>query len=244
MLEYYKSISSKAGLSLDCLDSTSDKFGKTAVETTNLDNKSARVRIYGPIDSFWGFDVKGLFDYFDGLGDDLESIEVEITSPGGNVFDGMAVYSYLRKRASEGVAVTTVAHGIAASIASVIFAAGDTRLMGDGSQLMVHNPHGLFLVHGDLADITKKFGKLQNVLKSSQDNLVDVMASRSGNSKKDIAEMMDAETWFNVEESVEKGFATGTVEADDKEDVIEDSVIETLKASYMETILNSIKRGI
>ena len=70
--------------------------------------------------------------------DALETVEIEINSPGGSVLEGTRIYNALRKMSARGVEVTTVVNGLAASMGSVILMAGDKRRMTKGSRIMIH----------------------------------------------------------------------------------------------------------
>jgi ATP-dependent protease ClpP protease subunit len=97
------------------------------------------IRIYEQIGNDWfgeGKTAKAFCDEVDGLGD-LETLNVHINSPGGNVFDGLAIYNFLRRRKAE---VVVFIDGLAASIASIIAAAGDRVVMPENSNLFIHNP--------------------------------------------------------------------------------------------------------
>lgn len=127
-------------------------------------------------------------------------IAVHINSPGGDVFDGMAIADALR--AHKGGEVTTIAEGMAASIASVIFATGKSRIMADGSMLMIHN--AWTMAAGDY----RRFEEISGRLKKVNDNLVSAYKSAGIESEKQIRDMMDAETFLNADEAVELGIAT------------------------------------
>ncbi|HUU98920.1 MAG TPA: head maturation protease, ClpP-related, partial [Phycisphaerae bacterium] len=125
-------------------------------------------------------------------------IVLRINSPGGEVFDGLAIYNYLR---SEKTPVTVLVDGLAASIASVIAMAGDVVTMPSNAFLMVHNPW-TFAV-GD-ADELKKVGE---TLEKFNDSLVGIYAKRTGKDAAEIKALLDAETWMNGTEAVAEGFA-------------------------------------
>src|SRR5690606_20686326 len=111
----------------------------------------AVVRVY---DEIWDLGINAQ-DFVSDL-DDITApkMRVEINSPGGDVWSGIAIYNALRMHPAS---VTTRVDGIAASIASVIAQAGDTRIMLGGSQMMVHNAWGLTvgnrLDHAEMADV-------------------------------------------------------------------------------------------
>ena len=126
-------------------------------------------------------------------------ITVRINSPGGDFFEGQAIYNALRNHKGR---VTTQVMGIAASAASVIAMAGDEIVMSKTSWLMIHNVWSVIV--GD-----------KNVLKSAIADMekfdqvtADLYQARTGLSAKEITAMMDAETFLSGAEAVDKGFAT------------------------------------
>lgn len=140
---------------------------------------------------------------------DTEKILVRINSPGGAVFDGMAVYNSLRTHPAT---VTAQIDGVAASIASVVAMAGSTVRMLRGTQLMIHKP---LMFGGGNAD---DFRELAELLDQVEGSIVDVYKAHSDLSVKDIKAAMKAETWYNPEAALDAGFAT---ELDEDEDAVE-----------------------
>ena len=102
-------------------------------------DKEATLNIYGDIANFSGFgdsvQAKSLVEQLDEM-TDVEKINVYINSYGGEVAEGLAIYNALRRHKAK---VITHCEGFACSIASVIFMAGDERIMSDSSLLMIHN---------------------------------------------------------------------------------------------------------
>jgi ATP-dependent Clp endopeptidase proteolytic subunit ClpP len=162
---------------------------------TNLADGEAVVRIY---DEIWDLGVNALDLAADLDGIDADRIRVEINSPGGSVFDGIAIYNALRNHPAH---VTTRVDGIAASIASVIAQAGDTRIMVTGSQMMIHNAWGMTV--GDRQDHTDMAG----VLAQQDEVIASIYAARSGKPADEFRALMDAETWLTAERAVEAGLA-------------------------------------
>lgn len=131
-----------------------------------------------------------------------DSVRVEINSPGGDVFAGLAIYNGLR---NSGKKVNVRVLGLAASAASLVAMAGDTIEMPENSFMMVHNPWG-FAMGGasdmrDTADMLDKLGV----------SLASTYAKRTGKSAEEIAALLDAETWMSAAEAVDAGFATAVI---------------------------------
>ena len=131
-----------------------------------------------------------------------DSVRVEINSPGGDVFAGLAIYNGLR---NSGKKVNVRVLGLAASAASLVAMAGDTIEMPENSFMMVHNPWG-FAMGGasdmrDTADMLDKLGA----------SLASTYAKRTGKSAEEITALLDAETWMSAAEAVGAGFATAVI---------------------------------
>lgn len=142
---------------------------------------------------------------------DAADVEVHINSPGGDMFEGVAIYNRLR---AHGGKVTVKVMGLAASAASIIAMAGDDRLIGDGAFLMIHNAWvwaaGNRNELRDVADWLEPFDAA----------MVDVYVARTGAKAKDVAGWMDGETWLNSSTAISRGFATGLV---DRAEIVEDA---------------------
>lgn len=126
-------------------------------------------------------------------------VRVRINSPGGDMFEGLAIYNMLR---AHNGAVNVEVLGLAASAASIIAMAGDTITMGPGSIMMIHNAWGVVI--GNRHDMREA----ANVFDTFDNSMVKLYAARTGRDRDDIAKMMDDETFLDAEEAVEAGFAT------------------------------------
>jgi ATP-dependent Clp protease protease subunit len=128
----------------------------------------------------------------------VSTINVRINSPGGDVFDGFAIYNQLVQHPAE---IEVDVDGVAASIASIIAMAGNTIRMAKNSMMMIHNPQGVAI--GDSNEMDRVKALLQQV----KGNLTTTYVDRTGNSVADLEAWMDEETWFTAEACVERGFA-------------------------------------
>lgn len=125
-------------------------------------------------------------------------ITLRVNSPGGEVYDGIAIYNLLRSHPAH---VTTYVDGIAASIASVIALAGDKVIMQPHSQLMVHDPWAMCIGNAsDMEDMAARLGK-------HADDIAAVYAERAGGTVAEWRERMSAEMWLSAEEAVAVGLA-------------------------------------
>ncbi|KVD52449.1 head maturation protease, ClpP-related [Burkholderia ubonensis] len=130
-------------------------------------------------------------------------VVVNLNSPGGDFFEGVAIYNLLRQHDAE---VTVNVMGLAASAASVIAMAGDKILMGDGAFLMIHNAWSVAV--GNRHD----FIAAAETLAPFDDAMASLYAKRSGMSKVDAAALMDKETWISADQAVKSGMATGLLD--------------------------------
>jgi ATP-dependent Clp protease protease subunit len=143
--------------------------------------------------------------------DALESVEVEINSPGGSVFEGQRIYSALREMSSRGVEISTTVSGIAASMGSVILMSGDTRRMTKGSRIMIHEASTIAM--GD----AKTMQRTADLLESISSEIAGIYAERTGGDEKELRDLMLAETWMDADKAKELGFVHTVLNYDKKE---------------------------
>jgi ATP-dependent Clp endopeptidase proteolytic subunit ClpP len=124
------------------------------------------------------------------------SILLKIHSPGGEVFDGNAIFTALQRRGNVEVQI----EGIAASMATVISLAGSPVKMAANGFYMIHNPWGSAL--GDSSEMRKQAELLDRI----RQNMVNAYAAKSGQEPALIESWMDAETWFTAEQAQAAGF--------------------------------------
>jgi len=135
-----------------------------------------------------------------------KDITVNINSPGGDVFEGLAIYNMLREHKAK---VTVKILGVAASVASIIAMAGDRIEVPLAGFIMIHNTYVGAL--GDRHDLRE----FADVLEGFDGVFADVYASRTGMDAKALGKMMDKETWISGKDAVEKGFADALLPADE-----------------------------
>lgn len=159
------------------------------------------ISIYDSIGDDWdgaGVTAKRISAALRNIG--ARDITVNLNSPGGDFFEGMAIYNLLREHKAK---VTVRVLGVAASVASVIAMAGDEILMGDGSFLMIHNAWAVAV--GNRHDMTDTAA----VLAPFDAAMAALYAHRCGISTQEAAMLMDRETWIGAQQAVDDGFATG-----------------------------------
>lgn len=171
---------------------------------------AAEILIYDPIGEDWlgeGLTAKSFDEDLKALGE-VADILVRINSPGGSVFDAIAIYNILKNHPAQ---VHVQVDGLAASAASVIAMAGDLITMGVGTQMMIHSPW--WLAMGNAADMRKAAETLDTI----EEGMIDAYVARTSLPRDDIKAMLDAETWMGPEDAVAKGFADAA-ESDDQQD--------------------------
>jgi len=180
----------------------------------------AGVRAQGENDrSISIYDVIG-YDYWTGEGVTAKRIAaalrsigpgpvtVNINSPGGDMFEGMAIYNLLREHEGE---VTVKVLGLAASAASIIAMAGDTVQIARAGFLMIHNCW--LVAQGNRHDL-REFADTMEPFDAA---MADVYAARSGQDVKTISKLMDSEAWLGGTAAIEQGFADDLLPTDQVE---------------------------
>lgn len=161
----------------------------------------AVMSIYDEI-GMWGITAK---DFIKSLGEIASgAVTLEINSPGGSVFDGLAIYNALR---SSGKDITVKVMGIAASAASFIAMAGKKIVMPENSFMMVHNPmNGVFGNADDMREMADALDKVGN-------SLVAIYAARTGQSVEQIKDLLAKDSYLSAQECKDLGFADELIPA-------------------------------
>jgi ATP-dependent protease ClpP protease subunit len=164
--------------------------------TNAADPDEAEILLYDEIGGWYGATA----DMFiaDLRGVTSPNLRVRINSPGGSVFEGIAIANALRSHPAN---VVIQVDSVAASIASVIAMAGDRVEMAPNAMLMIHDASGVCL--GNAADM-EEMGKLLALI---SDNIADAYAARAGGTREQWREAMRAESWYLPEDAVAAGLA-------------------------------------
>lgn len=190
-----------------------------------LDDNTGELTLYGEIanETWWGDEItpKEFKADLDALGD-INTLNIYINSPGGDVFAGQAIHSMLKRhKAHKNVYID----GLAASIASVVVMAGDTIFMPKNAMMMIHNPWTWGI--GNAAE----FRKLAEDLDKVRESLIAAYEGRSALTRDEIIEIMDSETWLTADECLEYGFC----DVVEKEKQMAASIDKTLLMGYKNT---------
>jgi ATP-dependent Clp protease protease subunit len=168
------------------------------------ENNEATLNIYGEITS-WEWSPNDISSYT--LSKQLESIEantinVYINSYGGEVAEGLAIYNALKRHKAK---VITYVDGFACSIASVIFMAGDERIMSNSSLLMIHNAWAY--TAGNANELRKMADDLDIMTQASINAyMLDVNIT-----EEELKQLLDNETWLSPQLALEMNFCSSIV---------------------------------
>lgn len=172
----------------------------------NASAEEATVYIFDEI-GFWGTSAQGFVDQLNAI--TAPKITVQINSPGGEVFDGIAIHTAL---ATNKAHVTTFVTGIAASAASFIAMAGDTIKMARNATMMIHEAGGL--VWGNKRDLQKQI----DLLTKLDQNIADMYMMQAGGTVEAWLAAMEQESWYTGKEALAAGLVDEITDPDEEED--------------------------
>lgn len=192
-------------------------------------NNEVDIQIYGDITSWEWFDTDvssyTLSKQIEGL--ECDQINVYINSYGGEVAEGLAIYNQLKRHKAK---VKTICDGFACSAASVVFMAGDERVMSTASLLMIHN--AWTYASGNAKELRKQADDLEKITQAS----INAYMQEVNITEEELKQMLDDETWISPQEAIEKGFITSIVNEKEAE-----QVSQNVKKSLIKMIANSKK---
>lgn len=160
------------------------------------DPDEAEVMLYDEVGGWFGATADQFIADLRGI--TAPNIRLRVNSPGGSVFEGIAIANALR---SHPATVTVQIDGIAASIASVIAMAGDRVEMCPNTMVMIHDASGLCL--GNASDMEE----MAELLDLISDNIADAYVAKAGGTRDQWRARMQAETWYLPDDAVEAGLA-------------------------------------
>ena len=159
------------------------------------------------------------------------NITIRLNSGGGDVFEGIEIYNYLKSLDNH---ITIEVTALAASAASIIAMAGDEIKMCTGSSMMVHEASTI--AWGNKSDIQKVLNSLDTI----DDSLVSIYAERTGADKETINSWIEEETWFTADEAIEVGLADSKRE---KEKEVENKATVNIDAEKIaEMVMNQFEQ--
>lgn len=198
-----------------------------AAPSTKAQDGIVTLRIYEPIDSWggsWGISAVEFLDALDSLDQAAtDEIRLHINSPGGEVWEALAILNSLRDFDAK---VTAQVDGIAASAASFIAAAADETVMAPNTQLMIHDAWGLCV--GNAADMHST----GDILDAVSDNIASIYAAKAGNATADWRAVMRDEAWYSAQEAVDQGLADRIAGEEPAEDPADTFDLEGIGMKY------------
>jgi ATP-dependent protease ClpP protease subunit len=174
-------------------------------KSENGEDKS-EVYIYDEI-GFWGTSASEFVRQVAAI--TSPKIDLHLNSPGGEIFDGVAIYNSLKSHHAE---VTVYVDSLAASAASFIAQAGDKVLIARNATMMIHD--GIAFTYGNSKDHTDT----ANLLDKLSNNIADIYQQRAGGTVEDWRNLMREEVWYNATEAVDAGLADDVFEPKPSED--------------------------
>lgn len=190
----------------------------------------ASISIYDPIGFDWwtgeGVTAKRISAALRSIGP--KDVTVLINSPGGDVFEGLAIYNLLREHQGK---VTVKVLGLAASAASFIAMAADELQIARAGFLMIHN--AWTIAAGDRLE----FREAADFLETIDGTLADIYAARTGQSAEEMGRMMDVETWLGGKAAIDEGFADRMLDSDEAVEDTKASAPHQIAARRLDTAL-------
>lgn len=166
--------------------------------------EEAEISIYESIGA-WGVSAAAFIADLKKLGD-VKNVLLTVNSPGGSVFDGLAIYNALSNLRNKGVTITAKVMGIAASAASFVVMAANKIEMPENSFMMVH--YGSALAFGNADEMRET----ADILDKVDASIVGIYVARTGKPEEDVRALLQAETYMTASEAKEKGFADTVTE--------------------------------
>lgn len=176
----------------------------TWFKTRAASEQQVQVDIYDYIGYYGVTSVDFRRDVRSALQRGAAELRVNIHSPGGSVFEALAIFNFLNSLA---IHVETRVEGVAASAASLIAMAGRKRTMAESAYLMLHEPS--LSIDGRADDLRDAADFLEKI----RDSMIAIYVNSSGGklSTEWAAELLDAETWLTASESIDMGLTDEVV---------------------------------
>jgi ATP-dependent Clp endopeptidase proteolytic subunit ClpP len=184
-----------------------------------------KVYIYDEI-GFWGTTAKDFAAALDAI--DTKNIHLHVNSPGGSVFDGLAIYNTIKNHPAN---VTAIVDGMAASAASFLIQGADTRQISRNAQVMIHDAKAF--AGGNAAQMRQAADLLDRI----SNEIADIYATRAGGTTKDFRDIMKAgDQWYNGNEALDKGLVDEVTD-NPASDAPEEATKNVWKATDVEAFL-------
>jgi ATP-dependent protease ClpP protease subunit len=161
------------------------------------------------------------------------TIRIKLNSGGGDADQGIEIYNYLKDLDKKVIVEIT---SLAASAASIIAMGADEIIMKTGSRMMIHEASTM--AYGNKQDIQKTL----NALEAYDESIISIYQERTGKSREEISNLLEAETWFTAEQAVEKGFAD-KVEFEQPAPAPQNGITEEQIQNIISAITNNLKQN-
>ncbi len=185
-------------------------------------NRSLSIDLYDYVGGFFGVTARDFRRQLKNAGA-IDSIQLNVNCPGGDVFEAFAIYNSLLLHPAK---VNVRIEGIAASAGSSICMAGDTIEIVSNGYVMIHNPW-VNLFGAESGELRK----MADLMDSMAKNLARAYRRHSKLSEEEIVSLMAETTWMDSEEALERGFVTSVLEDKVK---ITASMVKPMAAEYRE----------
>jgi ATP-dependent Clp endopeptidase proteolytic subunit ClpP len=193
-------------------------------------SEATKIYIYDEI-GFWGTSAKDFVAQLDDI--DASEIELHLNSPGGSVFDGLAIHASLKNHKAK---VIGIVDGLAASAASFILQAADVRKSTRNAQIMIHDAKAY--AGGNAQQMRNAADTLDRI----SDNIADIYAVRSGQTKsaKEFRDLMKAgDKWYNGNEALDDGLVDEVMDNPDEDEDAENLMANTWSTEEIENFLKA-----
>lgn len=168
------------------------------------DGDTTAVYIYDEI-GFWGTSAEGFVEQLMTIKTD--KIDLHLNTPGGDMFDGLAIYNSLKQHKSH---VTTYVDALAASAGSFIALAGEKVIMARNATMMIHDAAAI--TWGNAEDMRE----MAELLDGFSDNIADIYSQKGGGTADEWRGLMKEETWYTAKEAVAAGLADEMTDPDEE----------------------------
>ena len=221
-----------------------DRVGGSVVAQATEDGYS--IRIVGPID--WWFGVDALETADELMRIRPSAVNLYIDSPGGNLFDALALRSALDTLIGDGTTVVAQAGALVGSAAVPVFLSGQTRTAQAYSRFMVHNPRAVFIAAGTLAALTESFENFSGTLTQATGMYWDTIRTHVDDERVDAWMASNRDTWLTRAEALEVGLLAESSEDDppnpepEPTASVDPEIARNVRAHLMATLANYRRR--
>ena len=191
------------------------------LQNTEARDNPFEIRNQGKVPEFYmsgviGYNVR-VKDVSKFLSDKSGEVSIGLNSPGGDAWEGIAIYNYLKNYSGK---VTTRIDGRAASAAGVIFLAGDERVMMEKtSRLMLHEASIASFVYGGLKEIKSQFERIVKAMEHVNGSIISVIANSTGKTEDESKKFVTGkDEYFASDKALENNLATRVIKAKNSQD--------------------------